>query len=70
MLLAPLAEALSSLEGVPIVLDVMSPPFLCAGCGPLKVVRVSPCGDGLAIVAAYRDYERLLPRADARVGGR
>jgi hypothetical protein len=61
LLLLPLREAVDAAAGVgrQVTIDVLAPPYACAGRGHLRVVRVLERPDGLALTAAYDAYERL-----------
>jgi len=61
LLLLPLREAVDAFAGAgrAVTIDVLAPPYACAGCGDLRVVRVLEQPGGVALTAAYDGYERL-----------
>lgn len=42
-----------------ITLDVISPPYPCAGTGALRAVRITHVDGDWAITGAYDGYQRL-----------
>ncbi|HXW76224.1 MAG TPA: hypothetical protein VEJ20_02320 [Candidatus Eremiobacteraceae bacterium] len=66
VLLRPLRDVLSAggrgvlaSGGGPIMIEILAPPFPCAGIGSERVVRVAYGPEGTSLVAAYDAYVRL-----------
>ena len=60
LLLRPLRAVSSAAAfGGTLTIEVIAPPYPCAGVGMLRVVRVVEAEGGVALAAAYEGYERL-----------
>ena len=60
LLLRPLRSASAGLApGHTLTIDVISPPYPCAGIGCLRVIRATRNGGTVALTAAYDGYRRL-----------
>lgn len=58
ILLAPLLDVLFS-RSETVTLEIVTPPFPCAGIGSLRVVRFTNDAGELSLVAAYEGYAPL-----------
>ena len=58
-MLATCARAGGTESQTSITLDVISPPYPCAGTGKLRAVRIGHVDGKWAITAAYDGYQRL-----------
>jgi hypothetical protein len=56
--LLPLRDALGRRTNRTTI-EVIAPPYPCAGAGVLRVVRAVEDADSLALTAAYERYDRL-----------
>jgi len=62
----PLRDALERLAGSHVTVDVLVPPYPCAGTGALRVLRASHANASVALLTAYEGYERLASERSAR----
>ncbi len=60
LLLLPLRDVADDLAAARLLtIDVITPPYRCAGLGELRVVRVDERAHAVALTVAYDDYRRL-----------
>ena len=64
LLLSPLRDVLADgrvepLRGAHLTLEIVAPPYPCAGTGDLRVIRIVAGAAGFELAAAYEGYDRL-----------
>lgn len=59
----PLRDALDACRGrapdLQITLEIIAPPYPCAGTGAVRVVRATHTEDSISLAAAYEGFDRL-----------